>query len=72
MLPRRAILGPYARACAGLSMWPGVLVATGPALAHVFGACCDVPIPLSPYLGGAGLKVARSFAMLAVLGWRYS
>ncbi len=43
-----------------------VLVTTGQAQAHGFGARYDLPIPLSLYLAGAGLTVALSFAMLAL------
>lgn len=58
-LTRSALLAGAALACA--------LPAAGPALAHGFGQRYSLPIPLWLYLTGAGLTVAASFVMFALL-----
>jgi hypothetical protein len=56
---RSALLAGAALACA--------LTVAGPALAHGFGQRYSLPIPLWLYLTGAGLTVAASFALIALL-----
>jgi len=56
---RSALLAGAALACA--------LPVAGPALAHGFGQRYSLPIPLWLYLTGAGLTVAASFALIALL-----
>jgi hypothetical protein len=56
---------PRRRANVALTVSLCAVVATTQAHAHGFGARYDLPIPLSLYLGGAGLTVAVTFAMLA-------
>lgn len=51
---------------AGAALTCALLIA-GPAVAHGFGQRYSLPIPLWLYLTGAGLTVAASFALIALL-----